>query len=246
MISSFLFIWYFLFPQNTDLLFKQGVEHYENQEIQKALEIFTHISERYPHHITASHNRALCYLRLNEKGLGLALLRRVLYLNPRYQNSLDTYTELINKSDFPRRKKSFYFSMQWKIPWFFVFALFSLSLLLFGLSLSRQSRQSIRIGLGLFLLFACGLLFSKIHFHLLPLGTVLKNASVVSVPGAEASLFEVFEGEEVKILQSHENFIQLENHEGFKGWIKDSGIFQHWGKEKLKKGLPDTSQESRL
>ena len=230
-MSIIIFLFY-LFSSSDSHLFEKGVDFYQNQNYEQALNIFSTLSEKHPRNITMSQNQAICYLKLQKPLEALVVLKKALYSNPFNSQTKKLY-ELAKKELTPFHNPSLglLFMLKLYTPWFALFLLLSSFLYLFVWCFIEKKSQSLKVFSFVFLLLSCFLLVQKIQFETSSYGTSLKSQHAFLTPNQSSSkLFAIEKAQSLEITGAFEGFTQVKNHLGEKGWILNNNLKAHWGK----------------
>ena len=180
--------------------------------------------QKNPQDTHALFNLALISLESHKRAQAHGLLKRVLNLDPGFQ---DAYLALQELSGTSMREslRSFIFRF---VDYSFLIPLHIASLfLLLGLWFVRQKRF-IALSFVLFVLTSF-LVFDKTFQLFNPKGTVLvENLSPKSAPEKNfEGLFSVAQGETVSLIGKKEDWIQVRTERGKVGWIKKETVLSH-------------------
>lgn len=250
---AFIFILCFgLFSLAEESPFQAGVKLYQEKKFDKAKEAFEQALTEQPDNPTFLTNLALTQYQLGQKGWALALLRRAIFLDPDFSTSraaMDFVLPQIEVKEIPHEIQWFetirsqalsHVTLQGLllIIAFFVAACGWLWLRYLG-----HRRQAIKtekafpafpsvalvLSLGLLILiFLCVL---KIQDNFISRGTVVsEKTSALSLPEEKAVvLFDLYQGLEVIIERTQNDWVQVTYPGGLTGWIPRKDIFQSSG-----------------
>lgn len=239
-------------PQTEDAeeLFSQGTEAYLKQNFAAAAEKFKSLASRRPTEASVFLNWGLSEYQSGRKGLGVALWRRALVLDPselRARAALNFATQqmqLRGPDDSSWRE----WLRQKVLAWLTLDQMLAVSLCLLAtsgwlvLTYVARRRKALRDELALppfswitgvlsfCLVIALTLTGLKTFDQLTARATAVTATPVRSAPSGESStLFELREGTDVILRQAKKGWTQIHYPGGMSGWVPDETLFQTSG-----------------
>lgn len=228
--------------------FQQGVKLYLAQKYKDAETAFTKALEFEPENVQALTNLGLSHFQNGNKGMAVALLRKALHLDPAFstpRSALQFILPQLEVKEIPH-EISYWESFRTQMITPFSSLTFSLLATLFlcaaGWTImnffSARAKAKLTENLGPqfpllggfyafgFLLFTA-LLAGKLYDETRLRGTIVETkVPVVSFPDEKApTLFDLYSGMEVIILQSDTEWSQVYYPGGMAGWIRNKAIF---------------------
>lgn len=223
---------------DADLLFQQGIDAYNNEHYEMAIESFRQLPVLGYESADIYYNLGNAYYRKGEFASAVWSYEKALLINPSHKDA-EFNLEFLNAELFEgvNTVPPSFFNEVWKFlyslfsprSWFFIFLLFQLVLpvliLVFFFSASRRRRRIFFYFSAIaFVLYLLSFSVSSWAFYTMnnPSKAVIKylSAPVRSEPGQGGTDVAVVEQASiVKILDHSENWIKIELPDGNEGWI---------------------------
>jgi len=237
-----------------DSKFEEGVRLFGEKEFEKAEAAFSEALKADPLNTDIYFNLGLSNYNLLKTGKALAYWRRALDINPYYsearkalrvgikERAITPLPEEEPLSEKFRRNVLSYVSFDLFLTFFFIFFVSGLLKLVhyFGSARRALLAEQAKPALGTltpFLLFLAIFFLSLVLLRALdytsPRATVIERRETVrSGPSSEdASLFDLFEGHEVIVRQSRQDWVQISYPGGYTGWVKKASLIHSSGRQ---------------
>lgn len=228
--------------ENFEALFRKGLASYQTKDYGKAKEFFSEALKKEPGNTAAMTNYALASFQTNNKGEAIAWFRRVLAIEPERseaRNGLKYAMSKLEVKEIPHRIETYETLRQNVLSLAtarMFLALTALLILAAGWTLLGwlgQRRRAIQaqevappftFSLGVLLTLAIAgavLTGFKLYDQTLPRGTVIgAKIEARSAPAEDAAaLFDLYDGFEVVIRETKDNWVQVTYPGGLTGWI---------------------------
>lgn len=254
LIAIILTIWSLpLHATDAEGLFASGLQRFQESKFQEAKDLFEQSLQIAPNSTPILYNLGLAEYRLGKAGLAIAFWRKAQFLggdDSSVAEALSFALSKLPKKDLPAKPDLFetlrsQFLVEFNLSASLAFMAAALGL--FGLSLLRWAGQvkrskdldSPRPSMGwklplssLFFVLALTTTALKVFERAQTRGTiVLKSAEVRATPEENSpSLFEIYEGLEVLVLERRETWLRVRYPGGRSGWLQDVALMQTAGR----------------
>lgn len=229
------------FPDSTDPapVFSDALQSYKAGDFVKSRQIFSDLLTQHPNDPVLLYNLGLVEMDDKHPGKALAYWRKALYLQPGFSPALSGISQ-VHKL-IPNANPTLAEIIYWRIPlWFFMsacFLFFIASGILWILHASRRKKEISSplllpmLASSLALLFAGFSIHAFITYYSTTQGTVLESALAVrSSPSADApSLLEFNEGDEVEVIRTQDDWLQVQKSATALGWVTKDKVLIHSG-----------------
>jgi tetratricopeptide (TPR) repeat protein len=222
--------------------FTQALETFKAADLGESRKQFSELLTQHPNDPTLLYNLGLVEFTDKHPGKALAYWRKALYLQPGFSPALSGIRQVHRViPNFKSNETSIAQEIYWRVPlWFFfgsTFVFFVFAGALWILHNARGKKGLASSSLGPVLASAFFLIFLSLSLHAylsyyLPLkGTVLESpAAIRSAPSEDSpSLLEFNEGDEVVILRTQNNWLQVQKSATAAGWIPKEKVLVHSG-----------------
>lgn len=217
-------------------LFTTALQKFKTKDYVGSRQIFLNLLAIHPNDTSLLYNVGLVEATDNHPERAYAYWRKALYLSPGHGPSLEGISSL--KANITNHSWAMW--IYWRIP----IAVLCLLTLLFWLcvgalivrNISRSKKElavqwsGVSVSVLFFLLFAS----LSIHDYMLlfntPVGTVMSGTPAFASPSNDApSLFDFKEGDDVQVLRTQNEWLQVQKSATAVGWVKNTALLIHSG-----------------
>lgn len=241
------------YPSDTNALFRKGLEQYHTGAYQDAKTSFQTLLEKYPNNPSLLLNLGLTQYQLGDHGVAIGLWRKALEHAP-FFNKASQAIDFVQKQSpvmqqphqmtwEERLQKYLLRYVSWDICLLFI-ALFGFTFawwqIRYFVALRKWQSHKQKFGfssvpiflLGFTFLIVASLVTLKIRDYWIPKATVVTLEVAAKAGPSEdmATLFNLFEGLDVKIKQTHEDWVQVMSLGGQIGWVQKKDLFYYAGR----------------
>jgi tetratricopeptide (TPR) repeat protein len=222
--------------------FTQALETFKAKDLNESRKQFSELLTQHPNDPVLLYNLGLVEYTDKHPGKALAYWRKALYLQPGFSPALSGIRQVHRViPNFKSNEASIAKELYWRVPlWFFfgsTFIFFVFAGALWILHIARRKKDAPSSSLGpvlastFFLIFISLTLHAYISYYEPLQGTILDSpVAVRSAPSEESpSLLEFNEGDEVVILRTQDNWLQVQKSATAAGWIPKEKALVHSG-----------------
>lgn len=229
-------------------LFAKGINAYQKGDYGQAVQNFKELTELQPQNEIAYYNWGLAEAKQENWGWSAALFRRALYLSPSFvlaSRALELVLDKlphVNTHNKLQGLDSFRSQYLRAWNWHLIFFILTSSLLLSGVSLIKYWSKRKRaldeelplppfpyVGLAsslITLTFIFMASLKSLELFEVQATLITKSSALRTGPSHEDTpLFEIFEGQELRLFKKHESWAQVQVPGGLIGWLPQSDLF---------------------
>lgn len=215
-------------------MFSLALEKYKTKDYVHSRQLFLDLLGANNKDTTVLYNLGLVEFSDNHQERALAYWRRALFLQPGHGPSLEGISHLKNSS------YAWFQWFYWRVPIAVVFLITLALWLTGGVLLLRNIRkisknQTASWGTCAITCSFCALFLGlSTHYYYsqfyITSGTLLSNTPAAASPTSDApSLFDFKEGDQVVVLRTQKEWLQIKKTETAVGWVKNSALILHSG-----------------
>jgi tetratricopeptide (TPR) repeat protein len=231
--------------------FNIAVQSYNNKDYKNAEQLFLNLLRQEPQSPEILQNLGLIYYAQEDRGRALAYFRSLINIEPRNivtYKTIDFIESKLTNKDFDHDRSFFedvdLMVLRWiKLPEFLI--IHFLCLFVFGIVFIKRWATKKKVALqdekiilftpqiyagSIFLLLLTCLVLLKISFDNTDKATIIaKNKLTIKSGPSEnsADLYELFEGFEVNVESTFNDWVQITYQNQYTGWVKNNNIWKH-------------------